>query len=187
MDDGMLPQPKDFYGNDRINPCMGKGQNIKCPAITYGSEFKYGAYNSVSGNDACYTTDGKPDKTKFQSMNQVPICNQVKPISQQNFVPVIQQQGQVKSSQGQSGQGTQGTQGQSGQGTQGTQGQNTQGTQGQNTQGTQGQGQSDQGTQAINVYHHAGRSKKSGYMSTRSSDSSTYIDPVPGTLYLGIF
>ena len=170
MDDGMLPQPKDFYGNDRINPCMGKGQNIKCPAITSGSEFKYGAYNSVSGNDACYTTNGKPDKTKFQSMNQVPICNQVKPISQQNFVPVIQQQGQ-------SGQGTQSTQNQGTQGTQGTQGQSGQGTQGQNTQGTQ----------AINVYHHAGRSKKSGYMSTSSSDSSTYIDPVPGTLYLGIF
>ena len=143
MDDGMLPQPKDFYGNDRINPCIGKGQNIKCPAIAAGSEFTHGSYNSVSSTDLCYTTNGKPDQTKFQSMNQV--CIQEKPKSQQNFVPVIQQQGQ----------------------------------------GSQQQGQS------INVYHHAGRGRQRGSVSNNagsgSSGSSTYVDPVPGTLYLGIF
>jgi hypothetical protein len=150
MDDGMLPQPKDFYGNDRINPCIGKGQNIKCPAIAAGSEFTYGSYNSVSSTDQCYTTDGKPDQTKFQSMNQV--CIQEKPKSQQNFVPVIQQQGQGSQQQG---------------------------------QGSQQQGQS------INVYHHAGRGRQRGSVSNNagsgSSGSSTYVDPVPGTLYLGIF
>ena len=150
MDDGMLPQPKDFYGNDRINPCIGKGQNIKCPAIAAGSEFTHGSYNSVSSTDLCYTTNGKPDQTKFQSMNQV--CIQEKPKSQQNFVPVIQQQGQGSQQQG---------------------------------QGSQQQGQS------INVYHHAGRGRQRGSVSNNagsgSSGSSTYVDPVPGTLYLGIF
>ena len=149
MDDGMLPQPKDFYGNDRINPCIGKGQNIKCPAIAAGSQFKYGSYNSVR-SDLCYTTNGKPDPNKFQSMNQV--CIQEKPKSQQNFVPVIQQQGQGSQQQG---------------------------------QGSQQQGQS------INVYHHAGRGRQRGSVSNNagsgSSGSSTYVDPVPGTLYLGIF
>ena len=149
MDDGMLPQPKDFYGNDRINPCIGKGQNIKCPAIAAGSQFKYGSYNSVR-SDLCYTTNGKPDPNKFQSMNQV--CIQEKPKSQQNFVPVIQQQGQGSQQQG---------------------------------QGSQQQGQS------INVYHHAGRGSQRGSVSNNAgstgSGSSTYVDPVPGTLYLGIF
>jgi hypothetical protein len=160
MDDGMLPQPKDFYGNDRINPCIGKGQNIKCPAIADGSEFKYGSYNSVSSTDPCYTTGGKPDQTKFQSMNQV--CIQEKPKSQQNFIPVIQQQGQGSQQQGQGSQ-------------------------------QQGQGSQQQG-QSINVYHHAGRGSQRGSVSNNagstgsgSSGSSTYVDPVPGTLYLGIF
>ena len=167
MDDGMLPQPKDFYGNDRINPCIGKGQNIKCPAIAAGSEFTYGYYNSVRSSDLCYTTDGKPDQTKFQSMNKV--CIQEKPKSQQNFVPVIQQQGQGSQQQGQGSQ-------QQGQGSQ-----------------QQGQGSQQQG-QSINVYHHAGRGSQRGSVSNNagstgsgSSGSSTYVDPVPGTLYLGIF
>ena len=174
MDDGMLPQPKDFYGNDRINPCIGKGQNIKCPAIAAGSEFTYGYYNSVRSSDLCYTTDGKPDQTKFQSMNKV--CIQEKPKSQQNFVPVIQQQGQGSQQQGQGSQ-------QQGQGSQ---------QQGQGSQ-QQGQGSQQQG-QSINVYHHAGRGSQRGSVSNNagstgsgSSGSSTYVDPVPGTLYLGIF
>jgi len=177
MDDGMLPQPKDFYGNDRINPCIGKGQNIKCPAIAAGSEFT-GSYNSVRSTDQCYTTDGKPDQTKFQSMNQV--CIQEKPKSQQNFVPVIQQQGQGIQQQGQGSQ-------QQGQGSQ-QQGQGSQ-QQGQGSQ-QQGQGSQQQG-QSINVYHHAGRGRQRGSVSNNagsgSSGSSTYVDPVPGTLYLGIF
>ena len=192
MDDGMLPQPKDFYGNDRINPCIGKGQNIKCPAIAAGSEFTHGSYNSVSSTDLCYTTNGKPDQTKFQSMNQV--CIQEKPKSQQNFVPVIQQQGQGSQQQGQGiqqqGQGIQ-QQGQGiqqqGQGSQ-QQGQGSQ-QQGQGSQ-QQGQGSQQQG-QSINVYHHAGRGRQRGSVSNNagsgSSGSSTYVDPVPGTLYLGIF
>ena len=157
MDDGMLPYPMGFYGSDQINPCTGKGANgIKCPAITSGT-----MYDSAGGsNDPCYTTNGTIDKTKFQSMNQAPICNRVKPISQQNFIP-------------QAGQDTQG--------------QDTQDTQGQDTQDTQGQ--SDQGIQVINVYHHRGKKNgsMSNSNNSSSSDSSTYVDPVPGTLYIGIF
>lgn len=82
MDSGMLPYPMDFYGNDQINPCTGKGANVKCPAITPGT---YESYDSAGGSgDLCYTTDGKVDPTKFQSMNQVPICNRV---TEHNFVP----------------------------------------------------------------------------------------------------
>jgi len=145
-DGGILPYPKDFYGTDMINPCIGKGANgFMCPAITSGT-----MYDSAGGsNDPCYTTNGTIDKTKFQSMNQVPICNRVKPIFQQNSIP---------SSQGQTGaQGTQAS--------------------------DQGQGQ---GTQASDQGHDR-RSKKRGSVYNNSGSSTTYVDPVPGTLYLGIF
>ena len=148
-DNGMLPYPMGFYGNDMINPCIGKGANgFMCPAITSGT-----MYDSAGGsNDPCYTTNGTIDKTKFQSMNQVPICNRVKPISQQNF-----------SAQGQPGAQSQGQPGAQGQGQPGAQGQGQPGAQG-----------------------HDRRSKKRGSV-YNNSGSSTYVDPVPGTLYLGIF
>lgn len=52
----------------------------------------------------------------------------------------------------------------------------------QNVQGDQSQSQRHSQS-AINVYHHAGRGKKGQSM----SNSSTYIDPEPGTIYLGFF
>jgi hypothetical protein len=94
MDSGMLPYPMDFYGNDQINPCTGKGASIKCPAITPGT---FESYDSGGGSgDPCYTTGGKVDPAKFQSMNQVPICNRVK---KQNFVPSQPQQDQPQKDQ----------------------------------------------------------------------------------------
>jgi hypothetical protein len=58
---GGLPYPKDFYGNDRINPCKPhpNGNGYICPAVTFGSTT---SYNSVGGSDdPCYTTNGKID------------------------------------------------------------------------------------------------------------------------------
>jgi len=82
---GGLPYPKDFYGTDNINPCKLKGNEYICPAVTSGST---DAYNSGgSSGDPCYTTGGKVDVTKFQSMNQMPVCNSVRPRSTQNFKP----------------------------------------------------------------------------------------------------
>jgi hypothetical protein len=163
-DGGILPYPKDFYGTDMINPCIGKGANgIKCPAIsTVGT-----MYDSAGGsNDPCYTTNSVIDPNKFQSMNQVPICNRVKPIS------LISSSGALGQGQG-TQTGAQGTQ----TGAQGTQ-TGAQGTQTGAQASDQGQGQ---GTQT-GAQGHDRRSKKRG-----SSSSSTYVDPVPGTLYLGIF
>jgi hypothetical protein len=82
---GGLPYPKDFYGTDNINPCKLKGNGYICPAVTSGSTE---AYNSGgSSGDPCYTTNNKVDKTKFYSMNQLPVCNSVRPTSTQNFKP----------------------------------------------------------------------------------------------------
>ena len=80
-----LPYPNDFYGTDNINPCKLIGNGYICPAVTSGSTE---AYNSGgSSGDPCYTTNNKVDKTKFQSMNQLPVCNSVRPTSTQNFKP----------------------------------------------------------------------------------------------------
>jgi hypothetical protein len=84
---GGLPYPKDFYGTNNINPCKRNpsGSGYMCPAVTSGSTE---AYNSGgSSGDPCYTTDGKVDVKKFQSMNQLPVCNSVRPSSAQNFKP----------------------------------------------------------------------------------------------------
>jgi len=84
---GGLPYPKDFYGTDNINPCKRNpnGSGYICPAVTSGSTE---AYNSGgSSGDPCYTTGGKVDVNKFQSMNQLPVCNSARPSSTQNFKP----------------------------------------------------------------------------------------------------
>jgi hypothetical protein len=84
---GGLPYPKDFYGTDNINPCKRNpsGSGYICPAVTSGSTQAY--TSGGSSGDPCYTTNGVVDKTKFQSMNQQPICNSVRPSSAQNFKP----------------------------------------------------------------------------------------------------
>jgi len=90
-DDGVLPYPKDFYGNDRINPCkpimddQGNVTDYSCPAITQGSTESYDS--SGRSGDPCYTASGRVDKSKFQSMKTVIKCTNVRPTSVQNFKP----------------------------------------------------------------------------------------------------
>jgi hypothetical protein len=160
---GGLPYPKDFYGNDMINPCR-LNPNKKgwiCPAITPGSTE---SYNSAGGSDPCYTTDGKPDTKKFQSMDQIPICNSVKPTSVQNFKPSTDDTSASTDDGSGSGSGRS-----SGSGSGRSSGS------GRNSGRSTGTGTGN----VVNVYHH--------YISGRPRWSNTYKQPESGLIYLGIY
>ncbi len=160
---GGLPYPKDFYGNDMINPCRlnPDKKGWICPAITPGSTE---SYNSAGGSDPCYTTDGKPDTKKFQSMDQIPICNSVKPTSVQNFKPSTDDTSASTDDGSGSGSGRS-----SGSGSGRSSGS------GRNSGRSTGTGTGN----VVNVYHH--------YISGRPRWSNTYKQPESGLIYLGIY
>lgn len=159
---GMLPYPKDFYGNDMINPCIKDtaGTGYLCPAITPitpgGTE--YGSYNSGGGSgDPCYTTGGRVDKAKFQSMNTVPKCNNVRPASVQNFAPTNVGDNPNPNPNDNSGQSS-----------------------GSSSGSNSGQSSGSQ-TLIIDVYHHRGSSSR------QRGSSIYYAEPEPGPIYLGLY
>ena len=163
---GSLPYPKDFYGNDMINPCKKNpsGSGYICPAVTFGSTISYGG-----SDDPCYNTNGRPDITKFQSINQ--ICNSVRPSSEQNFKPgtsdSTSKSDTSKSDTSKSDTSKSIISRRSRRSTSNT--------------GTSNTGTSNTGTNdnVINVYHH--------YISGKPKWSNTYKYPESGLIYLGIY
>ena len=158
---GGLPYPKDFYGNDMINPCKRTGNGYICPAVTFGSTE---SYNSVGGSDPCYITGGKPDILKFQSINK--ICNSVKPTSVQNFKP-----GTTDSSGASGASGRRDRRGR-----RASAGAGTSTSTSTSTSASRSSTNSDN---VVNVYHH--------YISGRPRWSNTYNHPESGLIYLGIY
>ena len=173
---GGLPYPKDFYGNDMINPCKRNGNGYICPAVTFGSTE---SYNSAGGSDPCYITGGKPDILKFQSMDQVPVCNSVKLPSVQNYKPFVSDP-YMSDAVGTTGTGAGSAGTSAATGTGGRTGSRSAGT---GTGRISGSGRSSglsTGTgNVVNVYHH--------YLSGRPRWSNTDKQPESGLVYLGIY
>lgn len=169
---GGLPYPKDFYGNDMINPCKPhpNGNGYICPAVTFGSTT---SYNSVGGSDdPCYTTNGKIDISKFQSMNQMPICNSVKLTPVQNFKPGTTDASNSGTSAVGTGAASTSTAATS------TSGKGTSRA-GKNTSRAGKSISTASGDNVVHVYHH--------YVNGKPKWSNTYKNPESGLIYLGIY
>jgi hypothetical protein len=154
---GGLPYPKDFYGTDNINPCKlnPSGSGYICPAVTSGSTQAY--TSGGSSGDPCYTTGGKVDVGKFQSMNQQPVCNSVRPSSAQNFKP-----GDFNNEDNEDNEDNE---------------YNDEEDEGNGNNNNNQRNNNNNGS-TINVYHH--------YVGSRIKWSS-YKNPESGLMYLGIY